>query len=148
MSMRDPPLLHQAAESGDIALVKQCLRAGADVNTPDPRSRERFARTPLHWACYGGHLEMVRLLLDAGADVQAKESNGTTPLRRVLCPSSKKVDWQRRIQTAELLISAGANVTDGDKRGRHRFTWLPKRTSFPWPGYSWLMVLISMRKQS
>ena len=66
--------LLEAAEKGDLKLVKELLDQGADLEAKD-----KYGRRPLHNAVYYGHLEVVKLLLDRGADLEAKTNSGKTP---------------------------------------------------------------------
>lgn len=68
--------LHEAAFSGDLGPVKECLRTGFNASEPDP---EWGGRTPLHIACAQGHVDCAMLLLDAGAKVNAVTDTGWTP---------------------------------------------------------------------
>lgn len=60
--------LHRAAAAGDMALLKQAISSGADVN-----ARDAFARTPLHVAAHFGQRDAMRALATAGADANALE---------------------------------------------------------------------------
>ena len=60
--------LHAAAETGQTAVAKTLLAAGADVN-----ARTEAGQTPLHLAVQNGHAAAAELLLSAGADVNAKD---------------------------------------------------------------------------
>ncbi|MBN2319835.1 MAG: ankyrin repeat domain-containing protein, partial [Acidobacteria bacterium] len=65
----------ESALSGDIALVRRLLEAGADVN-----AASKSGMTPLHAASLKGHTEIVKLLLEAAAKVNAKDKDDTTAL--------------------------------------------------------------------
>jgi ankyrin repeat protein len=62
------PLLHLAAERGQLDCVEALLARGFDV---DLRDRLDHA-TALHWAAQGGHLRVVERLLRAGADIDGE----------------------------------------------------------------------------
>jgi ankyrin repeat protein len=55
--------LHAAAAQGDVALIKQLVAAGANVNATDP-----YGRTPMHVAAYQSHDAAVLALGEAGGD--------------------------------------------------------------------------------
>ncbi len=55
--------LHAAAAQGDVALIKQLVAAGANVNATDP-----YGRTPMHVAAYQSHDAVVLALAEAGGD--------------------------------------------------------------------------------
>ena len=65
----------EAAEQGNIEVVKQHLSAGADVNVQD-----FDGWTPLHWAAMEGHKKIAELLITNGADVNTIDVDGKTPL--------------------------------------------------------------------
>jgi hypothetical protein len=58
-----------AARKGDVAVVKQLLDKGADVN-----AKNRYNSTPLFFACDRGHLEVAKLLIERGADMNVKDN--------------------------------------------------------------------------
>ena len=68
--------LHEAAYSGNIAAIKECLRTGFNVNEGD---LEWGNKTPLHIASSEGHAGCVTLLLESGAKVDAVTDSGWTP---------------------------------------------------------------------
>ena len=70
-----PRLLCGAAQSGDIATVREILASGQDPNVAGP-----YGWTALHSACENGHIEVIRLLVENGADVTARLNTGKTPL--------------------------------------------------------------------
>ena len=99
----------EAAQSGDLAVVKLFVEAGMSVHTAsnsgwpvlhfaagkgrlevvrflvehgaDVKATGGWAEeTALHWAAFFGHLEVVRYLVGQGADVNAKNSTDWTAL--------------------------------------------------------------------
>ena len=58
--------IHEAANKGNIEVVKQHLADGADVN-----AENEDGWTPLLHAAGYGHKEIAELLIDKGADVNA-----------------------------------------------------------------------------
>ena len=74
-NVNEKGLLHSAARSGKIALVKFFVSKGHDVNAKDS-----FGNTPLHEAAFGGNVRIVKFLISKGADVNAKNVNGIIPL--------------------------------------------------------------------
>jgi len=87
--------IHEAAEEGNIEVVKQHLAAGVDVN-----AKNKKGMPPLHLAIYKDNREIVELLIDKGADVNAKAVGGYTPLHVNTI----------QLEVAELLIDKGADV--------------------------------------
>src|SRR6185437_9289214 len=64
-----------AAQRGDLNLVRSLLAQKADVNGP-----EGDGMTALHWAAYLDNVPMAEVLLKAGASVQAvTRLGGLTP---------------------------------------------------------------------
>jgi len=62
--------LHAAAAQGDVALIKQLVAAGANVNATDA-----YRRTPMHVAAYQSHDEAVLALAEAGGDPNLLEAD-------------------------------------------------------------------------
>lgn len=90
-------LLYAAARRGNIGIVKQLLRRGADVN----HRHAYTGNSPLHAAAMCGSLEIVRLLLDHGAHVDGASKKGFTALHVAVVS-----DW---LQIAQLLLVRGAD---------------------------------------
>lgn len=72
-SIPDAQLVHQAAMTGDVDLLRSSLDLGADVNEKGPRNT-----TLLMVAASAGQAHSVRLLLDRGADPHARCAHGLT----------------------------------------------------------------------
>eukprot|EP00792_Barthelona_sp_PAP020_P007500 TRINITY_DN3148_c0_g2_i1.p1 TRINITY_DN3148_c0_g2~~TRINITY_DN3148_c0_g2_i1.p1 ORF type:complete len:629 (+),score=137.73 TRINITY_DN3148_c0_g2_i1:940-2826(+) len=70
-----PKHIFYAAAYGNFELVKQCIKAGIDVN-----KQGLEGRTSLFAAVFNGNSEIVEFLLDFGADVNLPTLSGTTPL--------------------------------------------------------------------
>ena len=86
-----------AAERGDIEVVRTLLRSGADANTAQPDGM-----TALHWAATRNDLEIARTLLYAGATVRATTRlGGYTPLHLASRAGNT--------EAAALLLEAGAD---------------------------------------
>ncbi|WP_454063011.1 ankyrin repeat domain-containing protein [Candidatus Nitrospira salsa] len=68
-------LLIEAVVQHDLALVKQLLKRGANME-----SRDAEGRTALLAAVANNSLEIARLLIEAGADVNAQDSQMDSPL--------------------------------------------------------------------
>lgn len=129
--------LHIAAYVGNAPLVDFLLKKGADANLAD-----RNGRTPLHLAAWGDHQNVAQLLMARGAQVNRKDIKGLTPLHLAVTRKENSggtarqlilqgaavnaVDsdgwtplfYARSIDTAKLLIDAGADVRIKDKEGR------------------------------
>ncbi|MCL4747990.1 MAG: ankyrin repeat domain-containing protein [Burkholderiaceae bacterium] len=85
--------LMYAAMFGELAVVRQLVARGAEVNHP--------GWTPLHYAATGGHRDVVVFLLDRHAYVDALSPNRTTPLMMAA--------RQGHITVARLLVESGAD---------------------------------------
>ena len=137
--------LIEAAESGDVELVRQLIDSGADLNkqgrvrggaasgvgeAPCRRRRaargarrrrqrrEPAARHTLHVAAATGNEAMVLLLLERGASLNvARSSDGYTPLH-VAAEAG-------RTQVVRLLLDRGADVNSlsHGRSGLRRCTW-------------------------
>ena len=87
--------IHEAAEKGKIATVKQHLAAGVDVNAKS----KQYGQSPLHHAALGGQVGIVELLIENDADINAKTDGGYTPL-----------DWADNRRIAALLRKHGGKT--------------------------------------
>ena len=135
------PLLSACAshsDSGQLVIVKQLIRAGADVSTV---SRQR--RTCLHLAAsYGlpdivrylvglpevdvnhvdtngrtalhdASVDVVQVLVDVGADIEVRDNEGRSPLL-----SSTSDSYSGKLAIVKQLVEAGAGVRTLDTEGR------------------------------
>jgi ankyrin repeat protein len=93
-----------AARADDVAKVRDLIKAGGDVNTP-----EADGTTPLLWATYQSSPELVKLLIDAGADANAANELGVTPLLQ----ASRYGD----AATITALLAAGADLKAAERDG-------------------------------
>jgi rhodanese-related sulfurtransferase len=92
---RATPLM-LAARLASPALVKELLRAGADIHAVNADGNQA-----LWLACVGEISENIQLLIDAGIDIQHVNVNAATPL--MFAASSG------RAKAVELLLAAGAD---------------------------------------
>lgn len=69
--------LHHAAANGFHLGVRQLLKAGVSLDTPN-----QLGQRPLHLAASAGHVHVVAQLLAAGADASVLDADGLTPLQR------------------------------------------------------------------
>ena len=73
---RSPELLHAAAENGDGALVSAAIELGAPLEL----NSTRFGGTALAVACWRGNSAAVEVLLERGSDVNSLGDVGRSPL--------------------------------------------------------------------
>ncbi len=88
-----------AARANDLSQSRELIRAGADVNLPEPDGT-----TPLLWAVYNSSPELVELLLDAGADPNIPNSLDLSPLLQASRYGNAAM--------ISALLDAGANLDD------------------------------------
>jgi ankyrin repeat protein len=115
-----------AARSGKAEIVEQLLIKGANVNV-----RAARGQTALMWAVAQQHPETVKMLLAHGADVHARSEVWS---QRMAVPPHGLPQYNRMIphggdtpllfaarvgdlDSAKLLVAAGANVNDADAWG-------------------------------
>ena len=67
--------LHEAAQKGNIEIVRYLLQNGADIN-----SKNHNGLSPLHIAAYCGEKIIVDTLIAAGAEVNIQAKDNVTPL--------------------------------------------------------------------
>ena len=102
----ETPLI-SASLAGDVAMVKELINHGADVNKV---SDWMVGDSPLICACAGGHTATVSALLLAGANVNAKtKQDGKTALMYAIQERSESV--------VRLLLHGGADVNARDEFG-------------------------------
>ena len=99
--------LHQVAFSGDVAVARVLVAAGADVNAQTTNRAGRYA--PLHDAAMNGNTDMVEFLLVKGAEVDPRSRRGETPLHLAASRGHMKVVTR--------LLAFGADPRAKDKAG-------------------------------
>ncbi|MEQ9495771.1 MAG: ankyrin repeat domain-containing protein [Deltaproteobacteria bacterium] len=86
------------AVTGDIAIVRRLLAAGADVNAQDELTKQ----TPVGLAAAQGRAEVLALLLAREPEFAVRDTNGLTPLDLAAAFGHARA--------VELLLAAGAPV--------------------------------------
>jgi len=87
-------ILIQAVEKKDLALVKDAIASGADLN-----AKNKMGRSALHLALLDGAHDIARFLIEKGADVDSRDNLGETP-----------IFVTENIEMLKLLIAQGADV--------------------------------------
>jgi len=93
--------LQLAADSGNLEIVKELIKRGANVNQPE------YGRTPLHIAASSGNLEIVKELIKSGANVNQPDENGFTPIFET-----------RSVEIIEELSKHGADIHQKNSFGQ------------------------------
>lgn len=101
--------LEDAINSNDLALVRELLDKGADVDATEEDDYQNI--TNLMYASRDGKYEMVRLLLDYGANVNHKSYYGITALMFA--------STHGHYEIIKLLLDKGASVNEVDHDSRH-----------------------------
>jgi ankyrin repeat protein len=99
--------LMTAARTGNHNVVKALLSRGAHVNAATTTTHE----TALMWAVSERHADIVRTLVENGADVHPRPRQAFSPLIAAAANGD--------IESAKILISAGARVNDTASDGTH-----------------------------
>ena len=99
-----PAAAYYSAKNNWPNILSELIEKRVDVNSLTK------GQTPLSAACKEGHQSVVRLLLDKAADPNVPNYFGTTALHFA-------VDGHVDLSTAEMLLSAGADVNALDGEG-------------------------------
>ena len=134
----DWTLLHEAAEAGNLQVLRRLHKQGMDINqaSSDGETPLYLATinqdlimvafilsfnpnlnppifdsqiTPLHMAAWLGASEIVRLLLERGADIRVKTEDGVSPLCAAALAGNR--------DTLKILISHGPDLDTPDNSG-------------------------------
>lgn len=97
-------LLMAGAQRGDVALVKNALLSGADVE-----DKNEYGETALWCAADKGYTGVVKLLVDAGADINITDDYENTVLMNAV--------GNGHVEVVKLLIDAGADANTKNKLG-------------------------------
>ncbi|XP_063956009.1 ankyrin repeat and death domain-containing protein 1A-like [Lytechinus pictus] len=95
---------HEAARTGDLALVDSLIAQKINVNCMDERDR-----TALHLAAAQGHTEVIESLTDADAKIEVPDKFGMNALLWAT--------WFGKHESMKSLVRSGANVKAENKQG-------------------------------
>ncbi|CAK8682660.1 unnamed protein product [Clavelina lepadiformis] len=96
--------LHLATIRGELPLIMDLIKQGADINVQD-----YAGWTPLHEACNHGFHDIAKFLLEAGATVNSKGLDNDYPLHDAVI--------NEHVDLVELLLKHGANPLLSNKHG-------------------------------
>lgn len=91
--------LHEAAKSGNLALLTQALDAGNNISEAD-----EAGDPPLILASLKGNADAVGLILARGADIEVRNKGGLTALHAA--------SYAGNLGIVKLLVAKGAAVND------------------------------------
>lgn len=80
--------LHCAARSGSLLVIKELIKAGADINARDVNKD-----TPLTYIAETNDIENMKYMIRKGADISLKNHEGKTPLDIFRKVQSENIDW-------------------------------------------------------
>ena len=103
--------IHAAVLAGNLAVVRQHIKAGTNINEIEPMS----GSTPLISAATFGKTDIAEALIEAGADLTISNNDGTTPLHSAA--------FFCRVEIVQFLIDVNA-----DKTLRNNFGATPRET--------------------
>ena len=130
----ETPLCLACSDEGNVGIVQILLEHGADPNISPPDEMSSWSRDhllpPLSLATFCGNNELAMLLIKFGARVDHSDRSGRTALHfaighdKVLsdtrCYDSRQIESAKgrpNVSTAELLLSAGADINAMDNTG-------------------------------
>ena len=96
--------IHVAAKANDVALIKNLLASGTEID-----ARDGDQRTALLIATHANAIDAARALIAAGADVNAKDSIHDTPYLYAAA--------EGRLEILRMTLKTGANLQDTNRYG-------------------------------
>ncbi len=108
-----------AAENANIEIMKELIKAKADVNYNEGCDWPRAGRTVLTYAIHSGSFDAVRILVEAGANVEViadvpHEFNILKPSTRNVPHISYAIMVNASIKIIEILIQFSKNINKTD----------------------------------
>lgn len=103
----EPPNLdlHAAIYMRDMDAIRQHIKAGTDLNIPEPH----LGSSPLITCAALNEPEAAKILIKAGADLNKKNNEGSSALITAIVFDHEEV--------AKLLIESGADLSDKNNEG-------------------------------
>jgi hypothetical protein len=96
--------LLEAAEEGELATARRCLKNGVSANCTDS-----IGFSPMHHAARKGQLSLIELLIEHKGDVSLSGWNGATPLHRAA--------QNGHFSVTVVLVANGADASAKNKDG-------------------------------
>ncbi len=130
------------SEDNDVELVRELIKAGANVNTRcDYNNYDKVftynsrhgGETPLMVAARGGSAEIVQMLIDAGADVNAQNEKNNNQTALILATR------EGHAEVVKVLLAAGADKTARLTKEEHKDIFKADVSQAD-PGYTLLML--------
>lgn len=137
--------LHVASEKGNAEVIDAILSGISTIDCMDDMTADSFPKTALNIACENGHTDIVRLLLEKGSHPDKKNHAQDTPLHIAARSDTSRLDIMKqlvakganvdsrnetddtplhiaalreRIDDIQLLLSAGADVSTQNSKGK------------------------------
>ena len=98
-------ILHNAAKSGSLEIIKYLFEHGADVNY-----KKKGGESVLHYAAKFGSLEIVKYLVEHGADVNCKNKRNKSVLHNAAKSGS--------LEIVKYLVEHGADVNNKNEKNK------------------------------
>ena len=101
--------LHEAAIQGNVAVIREHIKAGADLDEKEPTG----GSSPLITAIVFGKTEVAKVLIEAGANANFRNNDGSTPLHTAA--------FFCRLDIVKLLLDKGVDKTIRNNYGHTAF---------------------------
>lgn len=124
VSERNTVPICEAVLAKDIALLKELLIHGANINEEDYNGL-----TAVYYATQNGEYEMTKLLIENGADFEVRDPYGNTPLSNAVLYYKKTDSGDKLIK---LLIDAGADINAQNDYGVSPLSLAQTIAGFPY----------------
>ena len=126
MKQRKVVPICEAVLAKDMALLKELLIHGADINEKDYNGL-----TAIYYATQNGDYEITKLLIENGADYEVRDPYGNTPLSNAVFYYKKNSDGS----LIKLLIDSGA-----DKNAKNDYGVSPLSLAHTIAGFPYLSL--------